>query len=140
MAAAAAMAFDCEIKDVRIESNNGDECEQTTERKPQLKVGSQLNVRALVKLGRINLEDVSIELYHGSVDSWGNITQGSSIKMSPQEPLNGNGEHWFTGVMPCKASGRQGLAVRVLPHNADLVSPLELGLILWEGTSGQKQC
>lgn len=129
---------DCEIKDVCIESNNGDECEQTAEGKPQLKVGSRLNVRALVKLGRINPEDVSIELYHGSVDSWGNITQGCSIKMSPQEPSDGNGEHWFGGVMHCKASGRQGLAVRVLPHNADLASPLELGLILWEGTSGQK--
>jgi starch phosphorylase len=34
-------------------------------------------------------------------------------------------------VVPCKASGQQGYAVRVLPRHADLGSPFEPGLVCW---------
>ncbi len=123
------------IKDVKLQiGNSGDNGDngQLHPSNGQLKVGSELRIKALVSLGRIGPDDVSIELYYGPVDSWGNIKDGSTLKMDCDGSAGFDGDHWFTGVMPCKKSGRMGLAVRVLPKHADLTNPHELGLILWE--------
>ncbi|MFZ0034684.1 MAG: alpha-glucan family phosphorylase [Sedimentisphaerales bacterium] len=124
------------IKDVQIQVNNGEDNEQFNLRQPQLKVGSQLSVRALVKLAKVSPDDVSVELYHGPVDSRGNIRNGSAVRMVYEETTGQDGEHWFAGSMSCMEAGQQGVAVRILPRNTDLVSPYELGLILWETTNG----
>ena len=120
------------VKDVQV--NNGQINEQLNLKRPQLKVGSELNVRALVKLGKVSPDDVSVELYHGPVDAWGNIRDGSAVRLDYKETSQQDGEHWFVGLMPCRTSGRQGVAVRVLPRHDDLVGPYEPGLILWETT------
>ena len=122
------------IKDVQIQVNNGEGNEQLNLRQPQLKVGSQLSINALVKLAKVSPDDVSVELYYGPVDSQGNIRNGSAVRMAYKETTGQDGEHWFVGSMSCGETGRQGVAVRVLPRNADLVNPYELGLILWETT------
>jgi starch phosphorylase len=123
------------IKDVQIRvSNNGDGEEQLDIRQPQLKVGSRLSVSARVRLPFISPDDVSVELYHGPVDSQGNIRDGEAERMAYKETAGRDGEHWFVGSMSCGETGRYGVAVRVLPRNADLVNPYEMGLILWETT------
>ena len=122
----------CAVKDVIMEVNNGNGSEQLNPRQPQLKIGSKLCVRTLVRLGGIKPGDVSVELYHGQVDSWGNVKEGSSVRMDYDKSSDQQGEHWFTGSMTCKTTGQHGVAVRVLPKHADLVNPYELGLILWE--------
>jgi starch phosphorylase len=38
----------------------------------------------------------------------------------------------FSGMIPCRASGQHGFAIRVMPKHADLVDPYEPGMILWE--------
>jgi starch phosphorylase len=122
----------CAVKDVIMEVNDGNGNEQLNPRQPQLKIGSKLCARTLVRLGGIKPGDVSVELYHGQVDSWGNVKEGSSVRMDYDKPSDQQGEHWFTGSMTCKTTGQHGVAVRVLPKHADLVNPYELGLILWE--------
>ena len=121
-----------EIKDVIMETHNGDGLEQLNPRQPQLKVGSLLYVRALVKLGKVNPNDVSVELYHGPVDTMGNIRDGSSVRMDHKQTSEQDGEHWFVGSMPCRNTGQHGVAVRALPRHTDLINPYEMGLILWE--------
>jgi hypothetical protein len=37
----------------------------------------------------------------------------------------------YTGAIDCRASGRHGFAIRVLPGNSDMATPFEPGLILW---------
>jgi len=111
---------------------NGNGGEQLNPCQPQLKVGTELTVRALVNLGRIQPGDVSVELYHGPTDSWGNIREGMAIPMAYEQRAGDNGEHWFTGRMECRATGQHGVAVRILPNHPDQSSPFELGLILWE--------
>ena len=81
---------------------------------------------------KVNPNDVSIELYHGPVDTWGNIKNSSIVRMDYKENSGQDGEHWFFGTMACTKTGQHGLAVRILPKHADLVNPYELGLILWE--------
>ena len=123
------------VKDVVIEIHNGNGSEQLNPKQPQLKVGSQLCVRALIKLGRISPNDISVELYHGPVDTCGNIRRGSALRMDYKEAAKQQGEHWFVGSMPCRNTGQHGVAVRVLPMHDDLVNPYEMGLILWETTN-----
>ena len=121
------------IKDVQVRINNGED-KLLNIRQPQLKVGSSVNVNVLVRLGRISPDDVSVELYHGPVDSWGNIEAGTAVRMDHKGPSEQQGEYWFAGAVSCRTTGQHGVSVRVLPRNDDLVNPHELGLILWEST------
>ena len=98
----------------------------------QVKVGTELHIRALVRLGKISPDDVSVELFHGNIDAWGNIKDGSAVVMRTSKPVVEGSEYWFEGDIRCTSSGRQGIAVRILPKNDDLVNPYEPGLILWE--------
>lgn len=123
------------VKDVIMEVQNGDGSEQLNPKQPRLKVGSQLSVRALVKTGKISPNDISVELYHGLVDNWGNIRQGSAVRMDYKQAAEQQGEHWFVGSMSCRNTGHHGVAVRVLPMHQDFVNPYEMGLILWETTN-----
>jgi len=120
------------IKDVKVQANSAQNDKPLNPKHAQLKYGSELNIEALIKLGDVRPDDVSVEVYHGPVDTKGNITNGSTIRMDYKEQAAQTGEHWFVGSMPCSASGRQGLAVRILPRNPDLVNPYDLGLVLWE--------
>jgi starch phosphorylase len=121
------------VSAVNIELDNGEQHVQFDPRQSQLRVGSQLNINALVKLGKVKPDDVSVELYYGAVDTWGDIKDGSALRMNHKEAPGQNGEHWFAGAMSCRKSGRQGLALRILPRHDDIIDPYELGLILWEG-------
>jgi len=122
------------VKDVIMEVSNGDGNQKLNPKQPQLKIGSQLYIKALVKLGKIDPNDVSVELYHGLVDNWENIKNGSSVRMDFEKTSEQEGEHWFVGSMPCEKTGQHGVAVRVLPRHDDLSNPYEMGLILWETT------
>jgi starch phosphorylase len=89
-----------------------------------------MEVVARVNLGNLRPEDVDVQLFHGGVDSRGEIPRPDAISMSH------NGEHtgssWvYTGTIPCKTSGQHGFAVRVLPHHEDLANPFETGLLTW---------
>ena len=124
---------DLAIKNVQMEVSNGDGTEPLDSKRPQLMVGSRLTVRALVKLAELSPEDVSVELYHGPVDAWGDIKAGTATRMAHEQLCKTDvRNHWFVGSMRCQKTGRHGAAVRVLPKNADLADPHELGLILWE--------
>ncbi len=125
------------VKDVQMNSNAGvsDIQQELNPNERQLKVGSQLSVRALINLGRINPNDVSVELYYGPVDNWENIQEGCAFPMTYDQPAEQNGEYWFTGSMECKATGQHGVSVRILPKHPDLVNPYEMGLILWEASN-----
>jgi starch phosphorylase len=120
------------VEDVVMEVRNGDGKKVLNPSQSRLTVGSELSVRALVKLGKVSPKDVSVELYCGPVDTWGNIRRGSVIQMNHQESAGSDGEHWFAGSMSCRKAGQHGVSVRLLPRHKDLVNPYEMGLILWE--------
>ncbi len=127
---------DLAVKDVVMEvQNDNNDIEELNPKQPQLKVGSQLSVRTLVKLGRMIPQDVSVELYYGPIDTWENIQDGTPVKMNYQAAAEQEGEHWFTGKCPCNQTGQHGVAVRILPKHPDLINQYEMGLILWEKKS-----
>ena len=51
----------------------------------------------------------------------------------PMEPAGivEDGALVFLAEVPCRSSGLQGLAVRVLPRHEDLTHPHQTGLIVW---------
>ncbi|MBN1787150.1 MAG: alpha-glucan family phosphorylase [Sedimentisphaerales bacterium] len=109
---------------VPLSSNNGS----------SLEVGCELQISANVRLGTLEANDVSVQIYHGIVDSWGNIDHGSVKKMEDTEQ-KGN-THIFTGTIKCTRSGKCGFAIRVIPKHTELDEIYEPGLITWESTNG----
>jgi glycogen phosphorylase len=98
-------------------------------------VGTQLEVKARVQLGNLSPDDVQVQLFHGVVDNLGEIPQPNTVAMSHNgAPVSrdGGGSVWqYKGLIPFRASGQHGFAVRVLPKHNDLSNPFEPGLVCW---------
>jgi starch phosphorylase len=108
------------IRVEKVESNGAE----------SLYVGEHVKVAARVNLGGLRPQDVEVQLFHGVVDSLGQIPNPSTIEMSSNGAHEGNS--WvFSGTIPCRASGQHGFAVRVLPRHDDQANPFETGLICW---------
>jgi starch phosphorylase len=93
-------------------------------------VGSALDVKARVNLGSFSPNDVEVQLFHGLVDSFGDIPNPWTVSMS----TNGvhEGSSWtYAGTIPCRATGQHGFAVRVLPKHENLANLFEPGLVCW---------
>jgi starch phosphorylase len=95
-----------------------------------LRVGDPLQVTATLDLGKLTPEDVSVELYHGGLDSNELIIEPQIISMNSAETKRG-GVVDFSATITSDASGRHGYTVRVLPRHNELDQPLRHGLILW---------
>lgn len=123
---------DLAIEKVDIQIDDGQKVGELNIKQPQLEVGSQLRVDVQVKLGRLNPDDIAVEIYHGRVDSSGNIENGEVARMAYKS--NGQTEQTslFVGSIPCRTSGQHGFALRILPKHSDLIEPYEPGMILWE--------
>jgi starch phosphorylase len=95
-----------------------------------LHVGSALEVKARVNLGNFSPDDVEVQLFHGVVDSLGEIPKPGTVQMCQDSVHDGN--TWlFQGTIPCRSSGQHGYAVRVLPKHPDLGNPFEPGMVCW---------
>jgi starch phosphorylase len=95
-------------------------------------VGSSLPIKARVNLGSLSADDIEVQLFHGLVDSFGEIPSPRTTPMSHNGPPARPGEPWvFTGSIPCRSSGQHGYAVRIVPKHPDLASAFEPGLICW---------
>jgi starch phosphorylase len=96
-----------------------------------MQVGAELPVTVRVNLGRFSPDDVEVQLFHGLVDSMGEIPRPQVVSMSH----NGKPKHdnvWeFRGAIPCRSSGQHGFSVRVLPRHGDLANSYEPGLVCW---------
>jgi starch phosphorylase len=98
--------------------------------KDVIKVGDRIAIRAWVSLGNLSAKEVSVQIFHGPLDTAGDIIDSEIITMHPGEEKRGNAQ-LFQAEIVYRKSGRHGFTVRVLPSHADLVSPFEVGLIQW---------
>jgi starch phosphorylase len=81
----------------------------------ELAVGSQIQVRAWIRLGAISPEEVAVELYLGRLDSGGEITGGVAIPMQPAGQSPEGLCIFEAAAVPCSRSGLHGYTVRVCP-------------------------
>jgi starch phosphorylase len=94
-------------------------------------VGGELTVKAKVNLGPLSPDDVQVQLFHGLVDSLGEIPRPSTVLMQTNGAAPEGTTWWFQGTIPCRSSGQYGYTVRILPKHADLANPFEPGLVCW---------
>lgn len=95
----------------------------------ELPVGSDLEVRASVELGKLSPEDVSVELYEGTLNSDQEIADGRATQMDFVGQKRG--VSLFVARTRSQYSGVRGFTLRVLPRNEDLPNPFEPRLIVW---------
>ncbi len=107
------------VSDVKISTQNA-------------KVGDKINVTAKVQLGQLTPDDVTVQLYYGTLDTRGGIEAigSAAVDMKPQK--NGSGsEVTFKGTVRYTSSGESGISVRVIPNHRYLSTPFQPGLITW---------
>ncbi len=127
---------DLNIKNVEVQTRDGEVFTHWNGRHPELRVGSEIRVNAKVQLGRLNPDDVSVQIYHGSVDSTGRIENPQIAEMQFVEgSLDETRTASFVGSIPCLSSGKHGFSLRIMPRHKDLVEPYEHGMILWESSN-----
>jgi starch phosphorylase len=94
------------------------------------KVGEQMQVEAMLDLADVDPKDLNVQLYAGRISATGELDDPTPIPMTHAKQLAPT-RHLFVGQIECRASGRQGFAVRIVPGNPDLATPFEPGLITW---------
>ena len=95
-----------------------------------LSVGSTVRVRVRVQLGKLQPEDVAVELYMGRLDKSGEIVDAAAVTMKPVES-DTHGEHVFAVEASCSHSGLHGYTIRIRPQHSDLGAIAFPGLICW---------
>ncbi|MCK4660478.1 MAG: alpha-glucan family phosphorylase [Phycisphaerae bacterium] len=92
--------------------------------------GTELCVAAKVRLGDIAPKDVAVQLYYGSANADGVISQGRTVPMECDKP-DGKGVYTYNGALRCESTGQHAYTVRVVPHHHDIHHPFEMGLVTW---------
>src|SRR5262245_1543476 len=96
-----------------------------------VQVSSEIKAQAEVSLGALTPDDVSIELYVGSVNADNEIVGARAIPMRPVGD-GGDGRYRFeVSSVACGRSWLNGFTVRALPRHPDLIEPFVPGLIVW---------
>ena len=96
-----------------------------------IQVYSEIQAQAEVSLGALTPDDVSVELYVGSVNADNELVGARAIPMRPVGDGD-DGRYRFEGAsVTCCRSGLHGFTVRALPRHPDLIAPILPGLIVW---------
>ena len=88
--------------------------------------GGLLPVTALVRLGALQPDDVVVQALYGDPNNRGELDAPAISELSAVEQRDGG---WVFGGQIVLPAGPLGVAVRVLPRNADLADPRDLGLV-----------
>ncbi|TFC52389.1 glycosyltransferase family 1 protein [Cryobacterium sp. TMT1-21] len=93
-------------------------------------VGDELHLRAHVQLNGLTPEDVTVEVVYGKSLANDDLSNVSAMPLDADaEARPGGSPTLFTGTLELDRGGAFGYTVRVVPRNALLVSPAEMGLI-----------
>ena len=96
----------------------------------EIGVGEELTVKSYVDLTALSPDDVSVQIYYGTLNEHDEIEAEGIVQMQHQRQLN-DGTHLFEGTISSHKTGLHGYTVRILPHHDDLHNPHELALIHW---------
>ncbi len=96
-------------------------------------VGEEFPVDAEVYLDNLLTDDVEVQLYFGPVEKQDDPGFNATVVMIPNSKKTENGIIHYKGNIITKHSGQQGFTIRIVPKNALLVSPFEVGVVYWAG-------
>jgi len=90
-------------------------------------LGQRLDLRAVVDLGELTPDDVTVQVAFGAVDEHDELSAPELSELVRTEQVDGG---WrFEGTVPLDRRGAFGYTVRVLPRHASMATSAELGLI-----------
>jgi glycogen phosphorylase len=98
--------------------------------KGEVRVGGKVTVQANIYLGELRPDDVTVEIYHGMLDSRFEIIDGQAVWMSLVSDDDDN-NYVYAGEIPCDTTGQHGYTLRVVPKHDDLSNTFEPRLIHW---------
>ncbi|MGA2157253.1 MAG: hypothetical protein ABSH37_22815 [Bryobacteraceae bacterium] len=97
----------------------------------ELRSGGQVEVRARVRLGALDCDEVSVELYLGMLDADFEICDAAAVPMEKVSQA-ADGVYVFAAhSAACRESGLHGYTVRVLPYHVDEPQQFLPGLVRW---------
>ncbi|MDR2405880.1 MAG: alpha-glucan family phosphorylase [Deltaproteobacteria bacterium] len=102
----------------------------SSEKNPTKVVGEDLLISANVRLGQLRPEDVTVEVYFGTMDHQGDFLDREIISMKPIKQIE-PGTYVYEISINCQIPGRFGYTVRIMPSREKLGNPFVLGLITW---------
>jgi len=97
---------------------------------PDIKVGSEIEVKARIYLSPLRPDDIRLDIYYGPLNTKAQITCGIAVPMNMHE-LVGDNTYLFKGIIPCMSSGRHGFVLRLLPDHKEFNNPYSMKLIKW---------
>ena len=92
----------------------------------ELKIGSEQEVHAWVDLGPLTSNDVTVQLYHGLLNSRGEFLNGDTIDMDPVGSKDGTTICEFVARVSYGSTGAHGISVRAnvnLMVTSDFICP-----------------
>ena len=92
--------------------------------------GTEITLDAMVHLGPLKPEDVTVELYYGCIGDNGEIKNGKQLSTQVMEE-NGGGNYRYAAELVLANSGEYGYQFRVLPSHPLLTDKFELRLVKW---------
>jgi len=95
-----------------------------------VELGADRAVEAAVALGGLAPDDVEVQLLHGAAGQGGELLDPVSVPMT-DAGLADDGHRRYTGSFVCERAGRYGVTVRVVPQHEALVTPAELGRMVF---------
>lgn len=94
-------------------------------------IGSAVAVEAVVELGALTPDDVSVQLYYGRLDSRGQISDASGTAVDMAVAGGENGVYTFKTKITSDETGDRGISVRVVPKHDLLPTRFQPKLITW---------
>ncbi len=93
-------------------------------------VGQEVRVTARLQPGRLAPNDLLVQAYYGPVDPEGMVSNGMALPMQATG-TDDKGLIVYSGTVRLASPGHAGIAVRVIPHHPDLVSPADMNMVKW---------
>ena len=92
--------------------------------------GEKISLEAMVTLGSLKPDDVSVELYYGIMDNTGCTEKCEFLPMQPVEETN-PGSYRYKADLVLMDGGEYGYNFRILPGRMELADKFELRLVKW---------
>ncbi|MGD0668397.1 MAG: alpha-glucan family phosphorylase [Bryobacteraceae bacterium] len=117
----------------RIRENWGQVTIESVDALPEveLRSGTQVGVRARVRLGALTCDEVSVELYLGMLNADFEICDAAAVPMEMVSQAGDSVYIFGAHSAACRESGLHGYTVRVLPFHIDEPHQFLPGLIRW---------
>jgi starch phosphorylase len=91
--------------------------------------GARLAVSAVVALGELTPDDVTVQVVYGRVGDEDELADPAHTALTLESPPDGQSPARYAGEVELGGPGPFGYTVRVLPAHPLLATPAELGLI-----------